>query len=102
MKMADEAVCVGPAPTNKSYLNMDAIMNAVKQTGAQAVRVCVYMCKMKQGNLAQLEPNPCWCKQCHILSHGALDSVIIDKLSNAMKLLNVTCITLILWMHVGK
>uniref|UniRef100_A0A9J7ZV56 Propionyl-CoA carboxylase alpha chain, mitochondrial n=1 Tax=Cyprinus carpio carpio TaxID=630221 RepID=A0A9J7ZV56_CYPCA len=35
--MADEAVCVGPAPTNKSYLNMDAIMNAIKQTGAQAV-----------------------------------------------------------------
>uniref|UniRef100_A0A8C2AYS4 Propionyl-CoA carboxylase alpha chain, mitochondrial n=1 Tax=Cyprinus carpio TaxID=7962 RepID=A0A8C2AYS4_CYPCA len=37
VKMADEAVCVGPAPTNKSYLNMDAIMNAIKQTGAQAV-----------------------------------------------------------------
>uniref|UniRef100_A0A9J7XY91 Propionyl-CoA carboxylase alpha chain, mitochondrial n=1 Tax=Cyprinus carpio carpio TaxID=630221 RepID=A0A9J7XY91_CYPCA len=37
VKMADEAVCVGPAPTSKSYLNMDAIMNAVKQTGAQAV-----------------------------------------------------------------
>uniref|UniRef100_A0A8C1YLH6 Propionyl-CoA carboxylase alpha chain, mitochondrial n=1 Tax=Cyprinus carpio TaxID=7962 RepID=A0A8C1YLH6_CYPCA len=40
VKMADEAVCVGPAPTSKSYLNMDAIMNAVKQTGAQAVSVC--------------------------------------------------------------
>ncbi|XP_056110300.1 propionyl-CoA carboxylase alpha chain, mitochondrial [Rhinichthys klamathensis goyatoka] len=37
VKMADEAVCVGPAPTSKSYLNMDSIMNAVKQTGAQAV-----------------------------------------------------------------
>ncbi|XP_016095385.1 propionyl-CoA carboxylase alpha chain, mitochondrial-like [Sinocyclocheilus grahami] len=37
VKMADEAVCVGPAPTSKSYLNMDAIMNAIKQTGAQAV-----------------------------------------------------------------
>ncbi|KAF3842519.1 hypothetical protein F7725_024470 [Dissostichus mawsoni] len=35
--MADEAVCVGPAPTNKSYLNMDAIMEAVRATGAQAV-----------------------------------------------------------------
>uniref|UniRef100_A0A9J7ZFJ3 Propionyl-CoA carboxylase alpha chain, mitochondrial n=2 Tax=Cyprinus carpio TaxID=7962 RepID=A0A9J7ZFJ3_CYPCA len=39
VKMADEAVCVGPAPTSKSYLNMDAIMNAVKQTGAQAVHM---------------------------------------------------------------
>ncbi|KAM9847731.1 propionyl-CoA carboxylase alpha chain [Aulostomus maculatus] len=37
VKMADEAVCVGPAPTNKSYLNMDAIMNAIRTTGAQAV-----------------------------------------------------------------
>lgn len=40
VKMADEAVCVGPAPTNKSYLNMDAIMDAVRNTGAQAVSVC--------------------------------------------------------------
>ncbi|KAM4615044.1 propionyl-CoA carboxylase alpha chain [Polymixia lowei] len=37
VKMADEAVCVGPAPTNKSYLNMDAIMDAVMSTGAKAV-----------------------------------------------------------------
>ncbi|XP_012578610.1 PREDICTED: propionyl-CoA carboxylase alpha chain, mitochondrial [Condylura cristata] len=37
VKMADEAVCVGPAPTSKSYLNMDAIMEAIKQTRAQAV-----------------------------------------------------------------
>ncbi|XP_071767542.1 propionyl-CoA carboxylase alpha chain, mitochondrial [Centroberyx gerrardi] len=37
VKMADEAVCVGPAPTGKSYLNMDAIMDAIRSTGAQAV-----------------------------------------------------------------
>uniref|UniRef100_A0A8C3A9N9 Propionyl-CoA carboxylase alpha chain, mitochondrial n=1 Tax=Cyclopterus lumpus TaxID=8103 RepID=A0A8C3A9N9_CYCLU len=37
VKMANEAVCVGPAPTSKSYLNMDAIMDAVRATGAQAV-----------------------------------------------------------------
>ncbi|XP_045555496.1 propionyl-CoA carboxylase alpha chain, mitochondrial [Salmo salar] len=37
VKMADEAVCVGPAPTNKSYLNMDAIMGAIRKTGSQAV-----------------------------------------------------------------
>uniref|UniRef100_A0A8C7HEY1 Propionyl-CoA carboxylase subunit alpha n=1 Tax=Oncorhynchus kisutch TaxID=8019 RepID=A0A8C7HEY1_ONCKI len=37
VKMADEAVCVGPAPTNKSYLNMDAIMDAIRKTGSQAV-----------------------------------------------------------------
>uniref|UniRef100_A0A4W3HCK6 Propionyl-CoA carboxylase subunit alpha n=1 Tax=Callorhinchus milii TaxID=7868 RepID=A0A4W3HCK6_CALMI len=37
VKMADEAACVGPAPSNKSYLNMDAIMEAIRKTGAQAV-----------------------------------------------------------------
>ncbi|XP_067392918.1 propionyl-CoA carboxylase alpha chain, mitochondrial isoform X2 [Emydura macquarii macquarii] len=37
VKMADEAVCVGPAPTSKSYLNIDAIMEAIKKTRAQAV-----------------------------------------------------------------
>lgn len=39
--MADEAFCVGPAPTSKSYLNMDAIMDAIRSTGAQAVSPCV-------------------------------------------------------------
>ncbi|XP_078077671.1 propionyl-CoA carboxylase alpha chain, mitochondrial isoform X2 [Mustelus asterias] len=37
VKMADEASCVGPAPTNKSYLNLDAIMETIQRTGAQAV-----------------------------------------------------------------
>uniref|UniRef100_A0A0K0ER14 Propionyl-CoA carboxylase alpha chain, mitochondrial n=1 Tax=Strongyloides stercoralis TaxID=6248 RepID=A0A0K0ER14_STRER len=35
--MADEAVCVGPAPTSESYLRADKILEAVKQTGAEAV-----------------------------------------------------------------
>ncbi|XP_077439015.1 propionyl-CoA carboxylase alpha chain, mitochondrial [Vanacampus margaritifer] len=37
VKMADEAVYVGPAPTGQSYLNMDAIMAAVRDTKSQAV-----------------------------------------------------------------
>jgi len=36
--MADEAVCIGPAPTNQSYLVMENIVEAAKQTGAQAVK----------------------------------------------------------------
>lgn len=36
-RMADEHVCIGPAPTSKSYLNMEEILKAVKDTGAQAV-----------------------------------------------------------------
>ncbi|CAJ0935671.1 unnamed protein product, partial [Mesorhabditis belari] len=37
VKMADEAVCVGTARTADSYLRMDRIVDAVRQTGAQAV-----------------------------------------------------------------
>lgn len=35
--MADEAICIGPAPTRLSYLNEDIILEAVKKTGAEAV-----------------------------------------------------------------
>ncbi len=35
--LADEAVCIGPAPSRESYLCMDKIIAACKQTGAQAV-----------------------------------------------------------------
>ena len=35
--LADEAVCIGPAPSKDSYLVMDKIIAACKETGAQAV-----------------------------------------------------------------
>ncbi len=37
VQMADEAVCIGPAPSRESYLMMDRIIQACKDTGAQAV-----------------------------------------------------------------
>ena len=37
VKMADEAVHIGPAPANESYLLADKIIAACKQTGAEAV-----------------------------------------------------------------
>jgi propionyl-CoA carboxylase alpha chain len=37
VKLADEAVHIGPAPSRESYLRMDRIIEACKQTGAQAV-----------------------------------------------------------------
>jgi len=37
VKMADEAVYIGPSPSKDSYLNMDNILAAAKQTGAQAI-----------------------------------------------------------------
>ncbi|MDO8376778.1 MAG: biotin carboxylase N-terminal domain-containing protein, partial [Aquabacterium sp.] len=35
--LADEAVCIGPAPSRESYLQADRIIAACKATGAQAV-----------------------------------------------------------------
>jgi propionyl-CoA carboxylase alpha chain len=35
--LADESVCIGPAPSRESYLVADKIIAACKQTGAQAV-----------------------------------------------------------------
>ncbi|MBP3513401.1 MAG: acetyl-CoA carboxylase biotin carboxylase subunit, partial [Elusimicrobiaceae bacterium] len=37
VRMADEAVCIGAAPSPVSYLNIDAIVTAGKITGADAV-----------------------------------------------------------------
>ncbi|MEM1343699.1 MAG: acetyl/propionyl/methylcrotonyl-CoA carboxylase subunit alpha, partial [Pseudomonadota bacterium] len=36
-RMADEAVYVGPAPANQSYIVIDNILEAIRQTGAEAV-----------------------------------------------------------------
>ena len=62
VKMADEAVCVGPAPTSKSYLNMDAIMDAVRNTRAQAV-----------------SPNDPFCCSCFICSEWNARVCIFKK-----------------------
>jgi len=37
VSMADESVCIGPPPSKESYLAMDKIIAACKQTGAEAV-----------------------------------------------------------------
>ncbi|MEE2861891.1 MAG: acetyl/propionyl/methylcrotonyl-CoA carboxylase subunit alpha [Pseudomonadota bacterium] len=37
VKMADEAVHIGPSPANQSYIVIDKIMDAIRQTGAEAV-----------------------------------------------------------------
>jgi propionyl-CoA carboxylase alpha chain len=37
VELADESVCIGPAPSRESYLVMDKIIAACKETGAQAV-----------------------------------------------------------------
>jgi len=37
VQIADEAICIGPAPSRESYLLMERIIQACKDTGAQAV-----------------------------------------------------------------
>src|SRR4029450_12911389 len=37
VELADEAVAIGPAPSRDSYLAMDRIIAACKETGAEAV-----------------------------------------------------------------
>ena len=37
VQMADEAICVGPAPSAQSYLVKEKILDAAKQTGAEAI-----------------------------------------------------------------
>ena len=37
VQMADEAVHIGPPPANQSYIVIDKVMDAIRQTGAEAV-----------------------------------------------------------------
>jgi acetyl-CoA carboxylase biotin carboxylase subunit len=37
VRLADESVCIGPAPASKSYLNIPSIIAAAEITGAQAI-----------------------------------------------------------------
>ena len=37
VRLADESVCIGPAPASKSYLNIPNIISAAEITGAQAI-----------------------------------------------------------------
>ena len=37
VKMADESICIGPAPSSESYLNMQAIISAAEVTDAEAI-----------------------------------------------------------------
>ena len=37
LRLADRALCIGPAPASRSYLDMDAILQAAEQTECQAI-----------------------------------------------------------------
>jgi acetyl-CoA carboxylase biotin carboxylase subunit len=37
VRLADEAICIGPAPSNRSYLNIPNIISAATVSGAEAI-----------------------------------------------------------------
>jgi propionyl-CoA carboxylase alpha chain len=37
VRYADEAICIGPPPSSESYLRIDKILDAARQTGADAI-----------------------------------------------------------------
>ncbi|MEX0311747.1 MAG: biotin carboxylase N-terminal domain-containing protein, partial [Tateyamaria sp.] len=37
VQMADEAIHIGPPPANQSYIVIDKVMDAIRQSGAEAV-----------------------------------------------------------------
>jgi acetyl-CoA carboxylase, biotin carboxylase subunit len=64
--LADEAVCVGPAPANQSYLNMDAVIKAAIDTQCDAIHPGYgflaekheFSRKVKDAGLNFIGPNP--------------------------------------------
>ena len=49
VKFADEAVCIGPPPSNLSYLKMSNIIAAAEITNADAIEVNTSMFKVSNG-----------------------------------------------------
>ena len=63
--LADEAICIGPAPSTESYLDMERIISATVAMKADAIhpgfgfhlrerQVCRALCKMRTSNLSDL------------------------------------------------
>ena len=69
VKMADEAVCVGPAPNKESYLNMPNIISAAIITNAEAIHPG-YAYFSEQANFADA------CEACNIKFIGPKASAI--------------------------
>ena len=44
VKLADESVCIGPASSTQSYLNIPALIAAAEVTGANAIGASYFCC----------------------------------------------------------
>lgn len=79
-KLADEAVCIGPASSGDSYLSMDRIISATIVTGADAIHPGFGFLS-ENAKFAEL------CERCHITFIGPKSSVI-GSLGNKQKARN--------------
>lgn len=73
-QLADEAVCIGPAKSNESYLNMQNIISAAVVTKAQAIHPGF-------GFLAENSIFAAMCAECNIKFIGP-DAKTIDMMGN--------------------
>ena len=73
-QLADEAVCIGPAPSNQSYLNMERILAATVAMKAEAIHPGFGFLS-ENSKFAEL------CEQCKITYIGP-DSKVISALGN--------------------
>lgn len=76
-QMADEAVCIGPARSKDSYLNMQNILSATVLTGAQAIHPGF-------GFLSENSKFAKMCEECNIIFIGP-NSETIDSMGNKSK-----------------
>lgn len=79
-QLADEAVCIGPAPSQESYLRMDRIISATIISGADAIHPGFGFLS-ENSRFAEL------CEQCHITFIGP-DSKVIASLGNKQEARN--------------
>ncbi|WP_026882037.1 acetyl-CoA carboxylase biotin carboxylase subunit [Clostridium akagii] len=76
-QIADEAVCIGPAKSQDSYLNMQNIISATVLTGAQAIHPGF-------GFLSENSKFAKMCEECNIIFIGP-NAETIDNMGNKAK-----------------
>lgn len=73
-QLADEAICIGPAPSSESYLNMEQIISATIVSGADAIHPGF-------GFLSENAKFVKMCEQCKITFIGP-GSEVIERMGN--------------------
>lgn len=85
MQLADEAVCIGDAPSSESYLNVPNIISAAISRGADAIHP-VSLASVHQGLLLVAIPYSQWelMSEC-VVQHAT--AVMADACTHALCLL---------------